>query len=49
MAFKLSEMSQRPVSDVLEIYGKGNSKGWGALAKSLGIKPDSKEFHQLKR
>ena len=49
MAFKLSEMSNRPVSDVIDVYGKGKSKGWGALAKKLGIKPGSKEFHDLKR
>lgn len=49
MAFKLSEMSGRPVSDVTEVYGKGKARGWGALAKSLGIKPGSKEFHDLKR
>lgn len=49
MAFKLSEMSKRPVSDVVDVYGKGKSKGWGALAKSLGIKPGSREFHDLKR
>lgn len=49
MAYKLSEMSKRPVSEVVDVYGKGKSKGWGALAKSLGIKPGSKEFHQLKR
>lgn len=49
MAYKLSEMSKRPVSDVVKVYGNGKSKGWGALAKRLGIKPGSKEFHELKR
>jgi len=29
-------------------YRSGKAKGWGALAKSLGIKPGSKEFHALK-
>ena len=48
MAFKLSEMSGHSVDDVVDVYGKGKSKGWGALAKELGIKPGSKEFHALK-
>lgn len=49
MAFKLSEMSRRPISDVVDTYGNGKSKGWGVLAKNLGIKPGSKEFHELKK
>ena len=48
MAFKLSEMSGKPVPDVVDAYDKNKSKGWGALAKELGIKPGSKEFHALK-
>jgi len=28
-------------------FGKG-ANGWGALAKELGIKPGSEEFHVLK-
>ena len=34
---------------VIERYRSGKGKGWGALAQSLGIKPGSKEFHDLKR
>jgi hypothetical protein len=34
---------------VLEKYEAGKGRGWGALAKSLGIKPGSSEFHALKR
>ena len=49
MAFKLSEMSGQPVSNVANTYDKNKSKGWGALAKELGIKPGSKEFHALKK
>jgi len=47
MVFRLGEMSKQPTENVIEKYKSG--KGWGALAKSLGIKPGSKEFHALKR
>jgi hypothetical protein len=49
MMLRLSEMSGKPVRTVEERYRAGKGKGWGALAKSLGIKPGSKEFHALKR
>ena len=49
MIFRLGEMSGRPADYVLERYGAEKGRGWGALAKSLGIKPGSSEFHALKR
>lgn len=49
MVFRLGEMAKRPPEEVLEQYKAGKGKGWGAMAKSLGIKPGSKEFHALKR
>jgi hypothetical protein len=49
MVFRLGEMSHRPADYVLARYDSGKGKGWGSLAKSLGIKPGSKEFHALKR
>jgi hypothetical protein len=49
MALRLGEMSNRPIDYVVEQYKSGKNKGWGALAKSLGIKPGSKEFHALKK
>jgi len=49
MMLRLSEMSGQPVKVVQERYGAERGKGWGALAKSLGIKPGSPEFHALKR
>ncbi len=48
MVFRLGEMSARPTHYVIEKYKSKGDKGWGALAKSLGIKPGSKEFHALK-
>ena len=49
MVLRLGEMSNQPTASVIEEYKSGKGKGWGALAKSLGIKPGSKEFHALKR
>jgi len=49
VALRLGEMSGRPIDVVTEQYQKNKGRGWGALAKSLGIKPGSPEFHALKR
>lgn len=48
MVFRLGEMAQKPSRHVAEQYKKGKGKGWGVLAKNLGIKPGSKEFKALK-
>ena len=49
MLLRLGEMSNQPVDRVIEKYRAEKGKGWGALAKSLGIKPGSKDFHALKQ
>ena len=49
MVFRFGEMSARPTDYVIEKYRAEKGKGWGALAKSLNIKPGSKEFHALKQ
>lgn len=49
MVFQIGKMSGHPPEQVLGVYEKGRGKGWGALAKELGIKPGSPEFHALKR
>jgi hypothetical protein len=49
MVLRLGEMSNKPPEYVIKEYKERKGKGWGALAKSLGIKPGSKEFHALKR
>ena len=48
MVLRLGEMSNRPADYVIRQYRSDKGKGWGALAKSLGIKPGSEEFHALK-
>ena len=49
VALRLGEMSGKPIDDVTTRYKESKGMGWGKLAKSLGIKPGSKEFHALKR
>jgi hypothetical protein len=49
MILRLGELSAKPTDYVIKKYKAGKGKGWGALAKSLGIKPGSQEFHALKR
>ena len=46
---RLGEMSNRTIVHVIEKYKAKKGKGWGVLAKSLGIKPGSKDFHALKQ
>lgn len=33
---------------IMGVYGSHKGQGWGAIAKSLGIKPGSAQFHALK-
>lgn len=49
MVLQLGQMSGKRPDAVLAVYGPNKKKGWGAMAKELGIKPGSAEFHALKR
>ena len=48
MVLRLGEMSSHPTDYVIKQYRSDKGKGWGVLAKGLGIKPGSAEFHALK-
>lgn len=48
MAFQVANIAKRPIEQVITVYRSSKSKGWGAMAKELGIKPGSAEFHALK-
>lgn len=48
VALELARISEKPVDEVVEVYNVNKTKGWGALAKELGIKPGSAEFKALK-
>jgi hypothetical protein len=48
MALRLGEMSHHPPERVLDVYKANKGKGWGVMARELGIKPGSEEFKALK-
>lgn len=48
ISFEIMKLTKKPITDVIRVYKVSKSKGWGAMAKELGIKPGSKEFHALK-
>ena len=49
MCFRVGQVASRPVEMVTKEYQGNKDKGWGVIAKNLGIKPGSKEFHELKK
>jgi len=48
MTVELAKLTHRSVDQVVEVYSLHKTKGWGVIAKELGIKPGSPEFHTLK-
>ena len=48
MCLQLGQWTQKPTEQVVKIYKANQGKGWGVIAKSMGIKPGSAEFHALK-
>ncbi len=48
MVFQLGQMARKPPEVVLQTYRNRKGKGWGVIAKQLGIQPGSREFHALK-
>lgn len=48
-ACALAKLVGRPCRYVVEIWERDHAQGWGAVAKRLGVKPGSAEFHRLKR
>ena len=48
-ACALASILGRPCRYVVDMYEADRGQGWGAVAKRLGIKPGSAEFHRLKK
>ena len=48
MVYHLSQTCGRTPDEVYRTYQNRKGRGWGELAKELGIKPGSPEFHALK-
>ena len=49
IVLRLGEISRQPADRVLGEYKTSRGRGWGVIAKSLGIKPGSAEFQALKK
>jgi len=49
MVLRMGEMSGYSTDFALNKYKTNQGKGWGTIAKSMGIKPGSSEFHALKQ
>jgi hypothetical protein len=49
MAAQMSVSLNKPFDVVVETYTKNKGKGWGVIAKDMGIKPGSPEFHAMKK
>ena len=48
LSYKIADVANQPIDNVVNSYRKNSDKGWGAIAKEMGIKPGSPEFHALK-
>jgi hypothetical protein len=48
MVIRFSVLIGKPIDYVMVRYHKHRKKGWGVIARELGIKPGSPEFHRLK-
>ena len=48
MTIELAKITKKSIDDVVKVYSVHKEKGWGVMAKELGIKPGSPEFHALK-
>lgn len=48
MTLNVAKTAHRPVDEVADVYERDKGKGWGAIAREMGIKPGSAEFHELK-
>ncbi len=48
LAAAFAKLSGKPMTTVVGVYKQNKAKGWGFVAKELGIKPGSKDFKALK-
>ncbi len=48
MTLQIAEMTKKEPDVVATSYTTNKDKGWGVIAKEMGIKPGSPEFHELK-
>lgn len=49
LACSIASIIGRPCRYVVDEFERDRGQGWGVIAKRMGIKPGSPEFHRLKR
>ncbi|UCG78473.1 MAG: hypothetical protein JSV21_01160 [Nitrospirota bacterium] len=49
MCLRVAKVLNMSHERVIAEFRKNKGKGWGVIAKNLGIKPGSREFHALKK
>lgn len=49
LCLRSAQIMKLPTDTVVREYRSNKQQGWGVIAKNLGIKPGSAEFHALKR
>ena len=49
LTLEIANITGKKIKEVSEEFKKNRGKGWGVMAKNLGIKPGSKKFHELKK
>lgn len=49
LTLRIGEVAHRPLAEVVDEFKRHRGQGWGVIAKNLGIKPGSSEFHALKQ
>ena len=48
MCLRIGELADQPIDKVVAEHKQHKGQGWGVIAKNLGIKPGSADFHALK-
>lgn len=48
MVLQVASLTKKEPDMVLNSFTANKDKGWGVIAKEMGIKPGSPEFHELK-
>lgn len=48
LLLQIGKLLKKRWEDIFPVFKTHREKGWGAIAKEMGIKPGSSEFHALK-
>ncbi len=48
LVLEIALITKKNITEVILCYEQNKERGWGYIAKEMGIKPGSPEFHELK-